>query len=114
MGTSLGIYSPLPGDLYPPNPLGIYDMAGNGWEWMKDWYDPDYYKHSPLKDPQGPDNPVYKDYNGNYTKVVRSQDFSGPRRGLTITRYFSDPKNRGHLPSDKTVRCVVNSPKPVR
>lgn len=114
MGTSLGIYSPLPGDLYPPNPLGIYDMAGNGWEWMKDWYDPEYYKHSPVKDPQGPDNPVYKDYNGNYTKVVRSQDFSGSRRGLTITRYFSDPKDSGHLPSDKTVRCVVNSPKPVR
>ncbi|MDU7016910.1 MAG: SUMF1/EgtB/PvdO family nonheme iron enzyme [Enterobacter sp.] len=114
MGTSLGVYSPLPGNLFPPNPLGIYDMAGNGWEWMKDWYDPDYYKHSPLKDPQGPDNPVYKDYKGNYTKVVRSQDFSGPRRGLTITRYFSDPKDSGHLPSDKTVRCVVNSPKPVR
>ncbi|EPW5460179.1 formylglycine-generating enzyme family protein [Enterobacter hormaechei] len=113
-GSGLGILSPMPRDARPPNPLGIYDMAGNGWEWMKDWYDPDYYKHSPLKDPQGPDNPVYKDYNGNYTKVVRSQDFSGPRRGLTITRYFSDPKNRGHLPSDKTVRCVVNSPKPVR
>ncbi|MEM0706049.1 formylglycine-generating enzyme family protein [Enterobacter quasihormaechei] len=114
MGTSLGIYSPLPGDLFPPNPLGIYDMAGNGWEWMKDWYDPEYYKHSSVKDPQGPDNPVYKDYKGNYTKVVRSQDFSGPRRGLTITRYFSDPQDQGRLPSDKTVRCVVNSPKPVR
>ena len=113
-GTGLGILSPMPRDARPPNPLGIYDMAGNGWEWMKDWYDPEYYKHSPVKDPQGPDNPVHKDYKGNYTKVVRSQDFSGPRRGFTISRYYSDPNNRGHLPSDKTVRCVVNSPKPVR
>ncbi|HFQ9141048.1 TPA: formylglycine-generating enzyme family protein [Enterobacter cancerogenus] len=113
-GTSLGIYSPLPGDLYPPNPLGIYDMSGNGWEWMKDWYDPEYYKYSPVKDPQGPINSVFKDYQGNFTKVVRSQDFSGSRRGLTITRHFSDPKNRGYLPSDKTVRCVVNSSDPVR
>ncbi|TXU04843.1 formylglycine-generating enzyme family protein, partial [Enterobacter hormaechei] len=113
-GITLGISSPMPRDSRPPNPLGIYDMAGNGWEWMKDWYDPDYYKHSPLKDPQGPDNPVYKDYKGNYTKVIRSQDFSGPRRGATIFRFDSDPANEGYLPGDKTVRCVVNSPKPVR
>ena len=114
MGTSLGLYSPLPGDLYPPNPLGIYDMAGNGWEWVKDWYDPDYYKYSSVKDPQGPEKPVFKDSNGNYTKVIRSQDFSGPRRGATIFRFDSDPANEGYLPGDKTVRCVVNSPKPVR
>ncbi len=114
MGTSLGVYSPLPGDLYPPNPLGIYDMAGNGWEWIKDWYDPDYYKYSPVKDPQGPEKPVFKDINGKYTKVIRSQDFSGPRRGATIFRFDSDPANEGDLPGDKTVRCVVNSADPIR
>ncbi|MDI3428206.1 SUMF1/EgtB/PvdO family nonheme iron enzyme [Enterobacter sp. V87_3] len=114
MGTSLGVSSPLPGNLYPPNPLGIYDMAGNGFEWMKDWYDADYYKHSPLKDPQGPETPVFKDSNGNYTKVIRSQDFSGPRRGATVFRYYSDPNNEGYLPGDKTVRCVVNNPNPVK
>ncbi|WP_420172377.1 formylglycine-generating enzyme family protein, partial [Leclercia adecarboxylata] len=59
-GTSLGILSPMPRDARPPNPLGIYDMAGNGWEWIKDWYDPDYYKYSPVKDPQGPDKPMFK------------------------------------------------------
>ncbi|MCE1380207.1 formylglycine-generating enzyme family protein, partial [Enterobacter hormaechei] len=69
---------------------------------------------SPVKDPQGPEKPVFKDSNGNYTKVIRSQDFSGPRRGATIFRFDSDPANEGYLPSDKTVRCVVNSPKPVR
>lgn len=114
MGTTLDVYSPLPGDLYPPNPLGIYDMAGNGWEWVKDWYAPDYYKHSPVRDPQGPDKPVFKDSRGNYTKVIRSQDFSGPRQGATIARFNSDPLNQGYLPSDKTVRCVVNSPVPIK
>jgi formylglycine-generating enzyme required for sulfatase activity len=36
------------------SPYGIYDMAGNAWEWVNDWYDHDYYKKSPTKNPQGP------------------------------------------------------------
>ncbi len=39
---------------YPPNPYGLYDMAGNVWEWVADWYDPHYYGVSPTADPQGP------------------------------------------------------------
>ncbi len=113
-GTRLGILSPMPRDARPLNPLGIYDMAGNGWEWIKDWYDPDYYKYSPVKDPQGPEKPVFKDNQGNYTRVIRSQDYSGPRRGATIFRFFSDPANKGYLPGNKTVRCAVNSSSPLK
>jgi formylglycine-generating enzyme len=36
-----------------PNDLGIYDMAGNVWQWVQDRYDRDYYRQSPRQDPQG-------------------------------------------------------------
>jgi formylglycine-generating enzyme required for sulfatase activity len=38
------------------SPFGIYGLAGSMWEWVSDWYGPNYYGESPAENPQGPED----------------------------------------------------------
>nr|WP_283250766.1 SUMF1/EgtB/PvdO family nonheme iron enzyme [Enterobacter cloacae] len=105
----------FPVDKYPPTPFGLYGMAENGYEWVKDWYDPDYYSKSPIKDPQGPEKPVIKDKDtGQYRKVLRGGEAPSPgfEVGLTFYRAYRIKDNL--YPAGTTVRCVVNSSESIK
>jgi formylglycine-generating enzyme required for sulfatase activity len=42
------------------DPWGLYDIHGNAWKWVRDWYDAKYYSISPVDDPKGPAGGQYR------------------------------------------------------
>lgn len=56
---------------------GVHDLAGNVWEWVSDWYAPDYYKKSPSSNPTGPST--------GDRKVIRGGSWSNAVADLRVT-----------------------------
>jgi hypothetical protein len=64
-----------------PNAFGLYDMQGNAQQWCSDWYDPQYYAHSPLDDPAGPSE------NKGLGRVTRGCSYAFHPRDLRFAKH---------------------------
>ena len=76
---------------YEPNPYGLYDMAGNVLEWVRDYYGEDYYRFTPEVDPEGPghgENRVMKGGEWTFGPVNLRCAFRGWSRPDVATQNF--------------------------
>ncbi len=99
-----------PVGLFPPNPLGLFDMSENGREWVRDWYAADAYAKADPHDPQGPTTGT--------RKVTRSWGGDTLKIGVAVWRRSAEPtpmnkdEDTGRLvpaetPFMPTLRCAV-------
>ncbi|MEW5718990.1 MAG: SUMF1/EgtB/PvdO family nonheme iron enzyme [Chloroflexota bacterium] len=78
------------------SPYGVLDLAGNVWEWLADWFDPDYPQTMPARNPPGPASGQFK--------VLRGGAWSIEQFYARTTSRFSEPVD--YRERSVGVRCV--------
>ena len=103
-GQDMNTGSPSAVGKYPPNGYGLYDMAGNVWEWCADWYDMEYYRVSPERNPQGPAS--------GKDRVARGGSWIGSGIAELYDDVLRCAFRRRHPPADKSddfgFRCAMS------
>lgn len=100
----------MPVDSYPEgvSGFGVYNMAGNVFEWVQDWYDPNYYRKVDglsQVNPTGPDKPIWLGGTGTYVdrltvgekRVIRGGSWIAAQASLSAThRFWNHPLNNSY------------------
>ena len=98
---------------YPANSYGLYDMAGNVWQWTSDWYRPDYYRTlaasgAVARNPQGPVHPFDPTEPTEPKKVHRGGSFLCTDQ--YCSRYVVGTRGKGEVSTGTNhlgFRCVM-------
>jgi formylglycine-generating enzyme len=85
---------------FAPNGYGLYDVAGNAWEWVSDWYRPDYYAQLAAagglaRNPQGPESSFDPSEPGEKKRVHRGGSFLCTDQ--YCSRYLVGTRGKGEI-----------------
>jgi formylglycine-generating enzyme required for sulfatase activity len=100
---------------YPANGYGLYDMAGNVWQWTSDWYRPDYYAQLTVsgrvsRNPQGPDSSYDPSEPDQKKRVLRGGSFLCTDQ--YCSRYLVGTRGKGEVSTGTNhlgFRCVKDA-----